>query len=242
MKSKLSDFSYLTKNPRLRPHIPVTRPFNENIFHQMLENHSILYIKPDNSLKGHGIIRIDKNDKNYILRVQDTQKYYTFSTTASLWNAINQAKRKQSYIIQQGILSLTSAGKPFDVRVHLVRVNETWHVGGLVAKLANKKSIVTNGAHGAAATQIDDLLKSHLNCSLSEASDVKNQLKRVSLNAVKALRAKNPKWWEYGLDIGIDEDRQPWIYEMNTLPALTGFREIDPSAYNRILTLRKLAS
>lgn len=242
MKSKLSDFSYLTKNPKLRPHIPETHPFREDLLYQMLEGHSILYIKPDNSLKGRGIIRVDKNAESYSLRVQDTQKIFTIEHASSLWSAIKQVKRKQSYIIQQGIPSLTTRGKPFDVRAHLVRVDGTWYVGGLVAKLAKKKSIVTNGAHGAVATHIDDLLTSHLDCSSSEAKEVKNQLRRVSLNAVKALRYKNFGWWEYGLDIGIDKNLHPWIYETNTLPALTGFREIDQAAYRRIRSLRQRAS
>lgn len=242
MKSKLSDFSYLIKDPKLLPHIPTTRPFKEEWLTRMLENYSILYIKPDNSLKGRGVIRIDNNMDNYTMRVQDTKKTYTYSTISDLWKGINRVKRKQSYIIQQGITSLTTEGKPFDVRAHLVRVGGTWHVGGLVAKLAMKKSIVTNGAHGAVATQIDDLLISHLACSPEKAKEIKEQLKRVALNAAKAMKAKNPGWCQYGLDIGIDGSRNVWIYEMNTLPALTGFREIDLSAYRRIRSLLERAS
>lgn len=243
MKSKLSDISYLAKDKALCPHVPTTRPYSQFWLKQMLKNHSIIYVKPDSSLKGIGVMRIDKKqNRYYILRVQDTKKSTTHSDLDSLWNTLNRVKRKQSYIIQQGISSITVSEKPFDVRVHLLRVNGNWLVGGMIGKIAPKENIVTNGSAGAIPALIDNLLRTNLRLTPEETAELKYQLKTVSINAAKAMEAKNPRWCEYGLDVGIDRHRNVWIYEMNTTPGATGFKEIDQKSYLRICSLRKRAS
>jgi hypothetical protein len=242
MKSKLSDMSFLAKNNELRSHVPTTRPYTQSAIDHMLEHHSIVYVKPDCSLKGIGVIRIDKKPEHYILRVQDTKKSSTHLDLTSLWNTLNRVKRKQSYIIQQGICSVTVSEKPFDVRVHLIRVEGKWHVGGMIGKVAPKENIVTNGSAGAFPALIDDLLTSNLGLTLNETTDLKNQLKTVSINAAKTMNTKYPHWCEFGLDVGIDANRNVWIYEINTLPGATGFKEIDRPSYHRIRSLRKRAS
>lgn len=187
-------------------------------------------------------MRIDKKQNHYLLRVQDTQKSTIHANLTSLWNTLDRLKRKQPYIIQQGISSLTVSENPFDVRVHILRVGGKWVTGGIIGKIAPKKNIVTNGSAGAHPSLIDNLLRVHLGLALDEATALKKQLQTVSIHAAKALEAKNPKWCEYGLDVGIDANRNVWIYEMNTLPGATGFQEIDQKSYLRICALRKLAS
>jgi hypothetical protein len=61
------------------------------------------------------------------------------------------------------------------------------------------------------------------------------------LEATETFSAAFPRWTEVGLDIGIDEDGQLWIYEINIKPGMLVFRDDRPS-FERIMKMKKLRS
>jgi hypothetical protein len=148
---------------------------------------------------------------------------------------------KRPYLIQQGIPSLTKSKKLFDIRTHLVRVNGEWKLGGIIGRIAHKDPLVTNAYSGGKSKKIMPLLTRELGYTEEQAHLMIQQLSDLSFEAVQTISHVYPKWYEYGLDIGIDEQKRPWIYEINIKPGLLVFEE-DKETLEYIKHLRANAS
>lgn len=241
-RGKLRDFNTLIDNQELTPHIPETRSLTTEWVIKMLHDHPILYIKPDNSSQGIGIMRIDRmGELSYMLRTIDTKHYSFYQDVYRLNNAVHQLKRKQSYIVQQGIMSVTQLNYPFDIRVHVVRVSGVWTFGGMIGKVAKRKSIVTNACQGAIPTHIDTILTDFRGLNEEKSKEIKTIIEKVALDAANEMGKTHSGWTEFGLDLGIDENNHIWIYEVNFKPGSVLFRHIDQPAYLHIQALRKQA-
>lgn len=237
-RDKLRDFNTLIENQELVPHIPKTRLLTTEWMIEMLHDHPILYIKPTSASQGMGIMRVDRmGESSYMLR--DTQRFSFYQDISDLTEAVFQLKRKQSYLIQQGIISVTQLNYPFDIRAHVIKVNGVWTFGGMIGKVAKKKSIITNASQGAVPTHIDTILTNFRGLNEEQSEEVKTKIRRIALDAAQEMDKKHPKWSEFGLDIGIDEGNHIWIYEINFRPGFILFRYIDQPAYLFIHSLRK---
>lgn len=239
-RGKLRDFTTLLQNDELVPHIPETRSLTTEWLNKMLLDYPILYIKPDNSSQGVGIIRIDRmGEHSYMLRSIDTKHYSFHQHSHTIMATINRLRRKQHYIVQQGITSATQINYPFDIRIHVLKADNVWTLGGMIGKVAKKKSIVTNACQGAIPTHIDTLLTKFRSYSEEESKAIKTTLEKVAIDVANEMGKKHPNWKEFGLDVGIDQENHIWIYEVNFKPGCLLFRNIDQPAYLQIRSLQK---
>jgi hypothetical protein len=246
LKSVISKFdnAYLLQQDRkTAPHIPVILLLSKKTLHSMLQHFPFVYLKPDNSCQGKGLFRVDRLDQqNYRLRSRDHDLVKEeYNQLDSLWHKIKQLKMKRKYIIQEGINSVTAAGHLFDIRVHLMRLHGVWEVVGTVARLAPHHRIVTNTYSGGESKEINHLLTAHLNFRDTQVQTMKKHLSDLSLQASKIISASYPDWPEFGLDIGIDQQQQQWIYEINIKPGLLVFKNLDRDEFHRLSNLRKQA-
>lgn len=60
ISSKMKKGNYLINDRVLSKHVPETKWYYDSTFNNMLERHSVLYIKPDKGSSGNGIIRVKK--------------------------------------------------------------------------------------------------------------------------------------------------------------------------------------
>jgi hypothetical protein len=238
---KLMNHSIMSQNPELYPHLPVTKRLTRQSMQQMLNLSPHLYLKPNNSCQGKGIMRIDRLAKQrFQLQTRDNNKRYTCSTQRALYRLIQEHKRKRPYIVQQGIESRTIDGRLYDIRVHLTRVDDKWHVVGMIGRIAPRKGIATNAYSGGIPVNIDHLLRQHLQLSRFEQKRTLSQLANLSLLATHVISEHFPKWAEYGLDIGRDRWGHLWIYEINIHPGLYVFR-FEKELQQRLQYLRTIA-
>lgn len=239
--SKLNNASLLLQYKQTSSHIPQTQLLTQTNLQMMLQSFPFVYLKPNDSAQGKGILRIDHNEDEYTLRSRDNDVTATHESFSNLWEDIHQKKRKRMYLIQQGILSVTKEGNPFDIRVHLARIQGNWIVAGIVGRLANKDSIVTNAYSGGISRHVHELLEEELHLSPIQSSRLIDQLQSLSLNATKITSQMYPKWPEFGLDIGLDTNLHPWIYEINITPGGKVFKNLDRKTYLHILRLHRQA-
>lgn len=239
--SKLNNAMLLLQHRSTSDYIPRTQLLTRSALSRMLQTFPTVYLKPNDSAQGKGILRVDRDTSEYLLRSRDTKAISTHDSFDELWEDINEMKRNRVYVIQQGIASITKAGHPFDIRVHLARMNGSWIVGGIVARLASKESIVTNAYSGGVSKHVHQILTEDLDLSAIESLTIIHQLKSISLNATKLISSRYPKWAEYGLDIGLDQHLHPWIYEINITPGGKVFQNLDRESYLHILRLHRQA-
>jgi hypothetical protein len=111
----------------------------------------------------------------------------------------------------------------------------------MVARIADRESIVTNTYSKGISTYVDTLLMRDRGLTFHQTNLIIEKLKSLSLDATRHMSRHYPKWSEFGLDIGMDENDQLWIYEINITPGALVFKNLSPESLTRILRLRKLA-
>jgi hypothetical protein len=238
--SKLNNWAILQKDKRVAFSLPTTLPYSIQNLRTMLNQYSILYLKPDNSCQGKGAMRIDKlPNGHYLLRSRDTKKENTCKNLTALNRSIQHIKMKRPYLIQQGIISQTPSGKMVDIRVHLFRLGHVWQTAGMAARIASIKNVVTNRSSGGKPIYLDELLKSHLSYTATEAKQKVAELTRLATRAVQLISDRYPSYSEFGVDVGIDREGKLWIYEVNIRPSLRMFKQLNYSLFLRLLRLRK---
>lgn len=240
--SKLDNVKILSKDRQVAKHIPKTYSLSHKYLASMLKQNPFVYLKPNDSGQGKGLMRVDVEKGVYRLRCRDYQVNRKHKSISSLMEDIQKLKRKRLYLVQQGIHSVTQEGRLFDLRVHMLRIQGEWKVVGIVGRLAPSKSIVTNAKSGGKPTKLDDLFKNELGWNEKQSTEMINKLEKISLKIAKLFSAKYPKWRQFGLDYGIDSKNHPWLYEINVTPGLNVFRLGDPPLYRKIINLKKKSS
>lgn len=240
--SKVGNARLLSHNKQISKHIPKTHYLTSMNLVNMLKNTPSIYIKPNDSCRGKGILRVDQIHANeYILRSRDTNQTFIHKNLQDLWINVHQLRRNRRYVIQQGIQSITKSGKHFDIRVHMTRVNGKWVVAGMIGNIARRGGIITTESSGGVSTYVHELLQNHLGFSQLRTQETIEKLKTISLHATKTTSRMYPRWSEFGLDIGIDSRNNIWIFEINITPGALVFQKLDQKTFQRILYLRRLA-
>lgn len=240
--SKIGNAALLIKHESISSHIPQTQPFTHANLKRMLHTFPVVYIKPNDSAQGKGIFRVDVHpDDSYLLRSRDIDDRWHHKDFDELWNHVNRIKRPRYYIVQQGVSSVTKHGSLFDIRVHMTRVNKKWIIAGMVGRMAPPDGIVTNYFLEGPTTYVSNLLTGYLHLSSTEAERKIQEIKTLSLTTTKIMSSAYPKWSEFGLDIGVDEEQKLWIYEVNITPGASVFQKLNYPSYLRIMQLRKQA-
>jgi hypothetical protein len=240
--SKLSNYRILKKDRWITTHLPETKVLTLPNLKQMLNAYPTIYLKPDNSCWGMGIIRVSRVSKGrFLLSHQDYNINRHYCSYAALCGAIKRLQMKRPYIVQQGIDSFTKTNQLFDMRVHLMRLNKRWKVVGMVGRIAPKNDIITNTTRSK-YVPVKHALFQYLGYSRQEATDILGYIRQLATLTVINMSNVYPKWNEFGLDLGLDQLGRLWIYEINIYPGTLMFQRLNPKVYRRIHQLRKISS
>lgn len=238
--SKIGNHVLLRRNSQTASHLPETHRFSQETFKNMCRKYPLVYVKPNDSSKGKGIIRIERlSDGQYLIKDRDTKGRTTVSgLQAAYLRVLARKMRGRLYLVQQGIHSVTKFGRPFDIRAHFLRLNGKWTCMGLIGKQAPSLGVVTNGSSGGTTILVSTLLRSKLGYSQEKYVTTRARLTEIATEAVKTISQAYPSWREYGVDLAIDRSDKIWIYEVNITPGSTLFRRLSPTTYRQILRLR----
>ncbi|MFC4077753.1 YheC/YheD family protein [Salinithrix halophila] len=240
--NKLGNAMLLSGHPFTRAHVPLTRMLNQQQLEIFLACFPLVYLKPLFGCRGKGIWRIDRlSGGEYLLRARKRKRTYRPKSQRELWRVLRSLLGKRTYVIQQGIRSETRSGRPFDIRVHLVRIDGKWREAGIVGKVARRNSIVTNRHSGGIPKPAIHLFRNDLGYSRSQTDQILKDLERISVQATRVISRCHPKWWEFGVDAGVDSRGKVWIYEINITPGGMVFRDADQKVFYRMLRLRRIA-
>jgi hypothetical protein len=220
----------LWSEPLLREYLPDTMLFTPKNFIQMIDKYTVLFLKPDLGMKGQGVMKVSREEEDYIIRTAyHTHKYPSKKLAALKLKHLIGDKR---YIVQQGIDLIKLEDKPIDFRalMHL-KPEGDWRFFGIMGKVAAPNSFVTNHSNGGKAIRLYDAL----GVSKEEGKEWYLQIKDISLLIASAMKEHFPKIAELGLDIAIDTERKIWLVEANTKPQFQLFRyHSNPRLYGQI--------
>jgi hypothetical protein len=245
---KWAQAQVIMNDSMLSKYFPETVQFSIEALQGFLNHYPFVYVKPDGGGQGKGIIRIS-SQSNGLYRVQGySPKGEDISKEV---NDLNQIKniiqptkfyeKHRSFILQQGINSISKNGLPLGIRVHTQNVQNEWVCGGILGKLVNSEDGIVNRNRGAWAIPIRELLTNHAGMDEKKAKETENKITHLSLKTSKAFTDKYPWCEECGIDVGLDAVGQPWIFEVNTIPSTKFFYELpDKSMYRQIFNNRRL--
>lgn len=211
----------LSRSDQLRNHLPVTKVYREpQDLQEMLKEHSILYLKPEDGSLGRGIIKLIRHMKGYtclLSRVNSTM-VKKFTSFAQLMAFLHHRLTRIPYIIQQGIHLATYQGRPVDFRI-LAQKNRkgNWIITSMVARVAHDQQIVSNLSSGGTLYSVGYIL-AVVQPRMSKA--IAQRLKTISLSAAKHLDEHlQGHYGELGIDLALDKRGNLWILEVNAKPS-----------------------
>jgi hypothetical protein len=259
VSSKWAKTKIILQNRLLAIFIPETRKYSLDHLTELLEVYGTVYIKPDRGTYGSGVMRAERRtvhlspsgqlrdhevtaadsyeEKNreqvmYILRYAKDAEVYNSAT--ELHAALTSKIKGRPYLVQQGIDLLCHQDRPFDLRV-LTQKNPagSWETTGMLGRVAAPQKVVTNYHNGGSIFSVETLFKEHM--SPGEMAKTIQQLKSLGVKIGTQLETAYPGLKEIGLDVALDQHHDPWLLEVNTLPAIMVFKMFpDKSIYRRI--------
>jgi glutathione synthase/RimK-type ligase-like ATP-grasp enzyme len=244
VKSKSTVAYVLQCHSETNIYLPATEILSEGTLWDMIRKYKNLYLKPDRGRKSRGIIRVERaGPSSYLLRRSNEEKQQEFNRFTLLWSEVQKLTSDTRYIVQQGINSITKDSRYFDLRCHALRVHGKWMVGGICARVGAPGNIVTTSHIGGTPTPLETLFTQLLDYNEEEQKQVIERLHDCILKAVKVVSPIYPRNWEFAVDIGLDKEKQVWIYEVNNEPLIRGNFGLlpDRTLYNRIRSLREIA-
>lgn len=216
---KWDHYRELKKYPKLQKALPETMKLNKQTFFRMLLKHKTVFIKPNQGAFGRGVMKVQRlvHEKRVTYRVHSGMTRKTVQTKEDLCGFICSQKKKEDYLVQQGIDLLRWHNRPFDLRLMMRKQpGGDWRNEGFVGRAAKPGKIVTNIRSGGTALSIEDLIRPHVNAPGKRKiiADL-NQLGRYVSEKLERLY---PGISLFGIDIGLDQKMRPWIIEVNTRP------------------------
>ncbi|WP_339318196.1 YheC/YheD family protein [Paenibacillus sp. FSL R10-2734] len=257
--SKWAKTKVILQNQSLSMYVPDTRKYDLNVLKEMLALYTMVYIKPDRGSFGFGVMRAEQrtvilspsqqntemkdspnNDEKeqqearilFILRYGKSAE--VFFSSEKLHEALQKRILNRTYLIQKGIDLLRHQDRPFDLRVLTQKSpSGAWETTGMLGRVAAPQKIVTNYHSGGSILSVNTLLKNHM--TPSEALSTINQLQSLGVQIAGQLESTYPRIKEIGLDIAMDQHKDMWLLEVNTLPSIVIFKLFpDKSIYRKI--------
>ncbi|MEC5423489.1 YheC/YheD family protein [Virgibacillus sp. C22-A2] len=187
---------------------------NFNDFHEFLEHHVQIVLKPKNGQKGEGIYMLSKNESDYTLSYKNDE---TQISKEVLENFFEEEINKEKYIFQKFINSRSKTGDPFDCRIRLEKNgNGKWGVAINLVRIGTGQKVVSNVSQGGSVNKLNSFLRNNF-------EDKQDVIKTRIVDLAKTFPYKlerlfNRRFTSLGLDIGIDRDGNLYLFEINTAP------------------------
>ncbi len=222
--NKESVLRALSKSTKIKKYIPETNTlWSITALINMLKRHKAVYLKPTDNRLGSGIIRVRKSlsKKTFTMHyyANDKQlKKYKEVDIYRLWQKIREQMINSQYIVQQAIHLASVSRCPFDCRV-LVQKNHqgNWQISGLGIRIAaHSQSITTHIPRGGRIDTPQNVLRQVF--PQQKPAQIMQRVYRLCIDVAKKLEQHYHLLGEMSIDVGLDSNGYPWIFEANAKP------------------------
>lgn len=219
---------------KFRKRMPPTSVLSRSTLKKFINLYPSVYIKGKNEHTGFGIIKAWKTKDGYrYVKVKGEPE--SANTLEELYEKVKDGRKSRSVLVQKAIDLAEIEGRPFSVRVMLMRDGrKNWRYAGMLAKVAGDDSVVTNVRRGGGyAATIEQALSKALGYNRKKIESMKKRLIGLSYQLIRYAASKY-KTYETGLDIGIDKQGRIWIIEVNlAYPSYGLFNRLEDKTYYR---------
>lgn len=233
--TKLETFALLSQKPELRPYLPLTLPLSPRSLAACLDQHPVVYLKPDSLYKGQGVFRVTRLGAGWQVQASpDGPGEAGAPLTVSDLDAVLQLLPSGlPYLVQAGIPLATYLGNPYDFRSLVQKAGGCWHLTGLVARIAPEGGVVTSPRSGGLVSPAERVLCHSF--GREQGLRTLTDLEAVSLAIANHVEEGMGRCVELGLDLGVTTDGRVQLIEVNGKPLKVSLmRMADPGVTARI--------
>lgn len=205
----------ISKDVSSRQYLPYTEHFQSwEQIKQLLIDYPNLYLKPIDGSHGNGIIRIEKTGNDTVTFINRNLKKTYIKNEKEAQEFLKEMVRKP-YLIQQGVQAKHN-GNHLDFRAYLQKNNlSDWQVQGIIARVAQKDSIVTNLAFVEKLLMWDDACEQVFKIDPIEAHILFKQVEQACITVCGAIDKFLGTFGDVAVDLIIDENFNIFILEIN---------------------------
>lgn len=240
----------LSQNPLTAKSIPRTALYSMTDLKDFISRFDYAYVKHNTTGQGRAIYKVYEQEdgrycyNGYSIQGEPISKCVKVLTDFhQTLHPFERMGRMGNYIIQEGVQSFTPQGLPVSVRVHVQLLKGKWLVGGMNANIGTEGNLengILNLHRGSAIIPVDELLSSHWQMDEIEKNQLIKHIEKLATSAAKVIATEVPSR-EYGIDLGLNPELKPILFEVNNTPGIGGFAKLDnKSIWRRIVAIRKL--
>lgn len=219
--NKMSVYNRLLSSNDFRSYLIPSEPLQS--FQQLnsyLQQYEKLIVKPINGHRGIGVIYIEK-ENNHIKLLRDGNKQNM--NTEQLGEFILAQLQKTKMMVQPYINCRTQAGQVFDFRLHVQKEGRgEWVITAIYPRIGAPGNIVSNIHMGGSTNYLESFLQQEFS---DRAETIKIFLEDFALRLARYLdilqyQLFQEKLDEIGIDIGLDDRGNYWLFEVNWRPGI----------------------
>ncbi|MQW91369.1 hypothetical protein GFH30_10180 [Acinetobacter wanghuae] len=216
--TKETVYKIMNKVEPLRKYLIEVLELNDfSVIKNSLNKYSKIICKPDASNQGKGIVTIKKNADVYIVKQMQEQHEYNLSELEEF----TKKNLKRGYTVSPFLKSETHLGQTTVFRMHITRGKEgKWQLIKFFPYVnLNKEIDITNGMLGALITTREQLfLEQYYPSSVDKINlGIRQLFDDFNQNFQKQFAWRLDS---IGLDLGITQDGDIYIYEVNVGPGV----------------------
>ncbi|MFY0543869.1 YheC/YheD family protein [Brevibacillus sp. H7] len=221
---KWEAWQLLTKHKELCNHLPDTgKVKNENDIHVFFRRYQDVFLKPVDKYSSIGIVHATHQTKGKI-NIAYIRKLYqsygkSFPSSKTLWKWIHSSLCKSDYIVQQGIRTIPWKGWATDIRLNMNKNGcGEWEITALFARFTDGGSYIGSGA-GTGVLPLDFFLHASFRDNPEKVDTIRTSIINLGFAICRALENSGLHMADLSIDLGLDEDGHPWIFEVNPRPS-----------------------
>lgn len=219
--NKLEVFKAFIESSYLKSYVPYTEEcISEQQLEIFLERYQCVFIKPIHGSQGRNIFKVTKDNDHFRLQhSQNSEQEKQYETIHQLFQTIKPQLKRRKYIIQEGLSLIMKDNRLVDFRFlcHKNKFNK-WEVSSTVARIGHPSQFVSNLARGGDLHKIDEFLSQYL--PKKEKIHFKKLLTELAIECCQCIDTSfDGLFAEFGVDLAIDEQFNPWVIELNSKPS-----------------------
>ena len=195
--------------------IPSTILESANDLFSFLETQSVAVIKPLTGNHGKRIFFI-KKVKEDMYQWMDGSKTL-FYKKRQLEALVNQVILNQKYLLQPFIECKTKSGLTHDYRLHVQKNGSgKWEITLIYPRISGNKKMVSNISSGGYRGELIPFLKEEFKEDYMKMKCILEEFALAFASHFESLY--NNPFDELGIDVGVDQQQNLWIFEVNWRP------------------------
>lgn len=221
--NKLKVYKKVLQMPEFSSYvIPSKKIKKQEVVFKLLDEFNKVIVKPLKGSQGRGVIYLEKKENQFEF-VEGFERQLL--DKEELESMLTPLIHQKVMLVQPYISSKTKQGLPFDLRLHVQKNGEgKWGITLIYPRIGSEDGIISNISSGGYIAKLENFLEREYG---PEGYDFERTLEKFAVRFSKELDSlyKN-RLDELGIDIGIDENKKIWIYEVNWRPG-SAYRGLD---------------